>query len=77
MNGSVFNTSNNSSVTFKSHVKIAGTATWDEWKDIVAIKSRNVSPSTNCKSFEASIQPDKSLPLCKKLPQCVSPSLYH
>ncbi len=60
VNGSVFNTSNNSAVTFKSHVKIAGTATWDEWKDIVAIKSRNVSPSTNCKSFEASIQPDKS-----------------
>jgi len=60
VNGSVFNTSNNSQVTFKSHVRIKGSATWDEWKNIVAVKSSNIMPSTNCKSLETSVQPDKS-----------------
>jgi hypothetical protein len=60
INGSLFNTTNNSQISFKSHIKIQGNATWDEWKDIIAIRSKVIDPSANCKSIDIGVQPEKN-----------------
>jgi len=70
VNGSVFTTSTNTLLTFKAHVKIRGAAAWDEWKDIVAIKTMNANPTANCKSFDIGVQPEKSnyFKACRNVP---------
>lgn len=59
LNGTVFTTSNLSSITFKSHVPIKGSATYDALSNLVAVKNMVVFPVLNCLSTDISAQTDK------------------
>ena len=61
INGSQFTTASGSNLTFSSHVRINGTATWDVWEYIVATKTNQVNRSSNCLSHDLGVLPDKTL----------------
>ena len=61
INGSQFTTSSGSNLTFSSHVRIRGTATWDEWQYVVATKTKQMNPSSNCLSHDLGVMPDRTL----------------
>ena len=58
-NGSVFTTTNLSALTFKPHVKISGSATYDAVTDLIAQKVDVAYPVRNCLKFDLSAQTEK------------------
>lgn len=61
INGSQFATNNGSNLSFVSHVRIKGTATWDVWENIVATKTKQISPSSNCMAQDLGVMPDRAV----------------